>query len=132
MTTDDSTNGLDAVGEGPVPSDAVEAPEPSQAPDTSDHPTVTALLERFGDAVRHHEVVAGDEHVVFVDPARNLDVLGWLKDDPSADYAFLTDVTAVDYGGGRPLQVVYQLFSLTWNLYHIIRRPAPDHWEKNG
>ena len=79
---------------------------------TAAHPSVAALVERFGAAVLSWEVVAGDEHVVFIQPERNLEILRWLKEDPAQRYLFLSDVTAVDYGGGRPLQVVYQLWSL--------------------
>jgi NADH-quinone oxidoreductase subunit C len=76
------------------------------------HPSVPALRERFGNAVLRHEVVAGDEDVVFVDPGRAYEILEWLKGDPDHLYNYLSDVTAVDYGGGRPIQVVYQLFSI--------------------
>lgn len=76
------------------------------------HPSVQALVERFGDDVQHHEVSAGDQHVVHVSPERILEMLGWLKEDPAHRYDFLSDLTAVDYGGGRPLHVVYQLWSL--------------------
>lgn len=113
--TDETRSGLDAVEEGPRPSDPSGPGEVAHAADASGHPTVTALFEEFGDAVRHHEVSAGDQHVVHIDPVRNVEILGWLKDRPDQDYAFLTDVTAVDFGGGAPLQVVYQLFSLTFH-----------------
>lgn len=111
--TDEPRSGLDAVDEGPLPSDATETPEAGTAADAADHPTVAAMREKFGDAVLRHEIQAGDEHVVFVDPARAHDIIQWMKEDAEEDYAFLTDVTAVDYGGGAPLQVVYQLFSYT-------------------
>jgi len=78
----------------------------------SGHPSVPALDHRFGAAILRHEVMSGDQHVVFVQPDRNFEVLAWLRDDPSQHYDLLADVTAVDYGGGRPLQVVYQLWSL--------------------
>lgn len=78
----------------------------------TDHPSVTALRERFGDAILRHEVSAGDQHVVFVDPSRNVEILEWLKEDPDHHYDFLADVTAVDFGGDRPIQVVYQLWSI--------------------
>ncbi len=84
------------------------APEASAA----EHPTVAALKARFGKAILHHEVNSGDQHVVFVPPERNLEILGWLKEDPEQRYDLLADVTAVDYGGGRPLHVVYQLWSI--------------------
>ncbi|MSR22947.1 MAG: NADH-quinone oxidoreductase subunit C [Gemmatimonadetes bacterium] len=76
------------------------------------HPSVAALRERFGSAVLRHEVVAGDEHVVYVDASRIVELLTWLKDELSQGFNFLSDVTAVDYGGGRPIQVVYQLYSI--------------------
>jgi len=75
------------------------------------HASVTALEDLFGDAILRHEVVANDQHIVFLPPERNLEILSWLRDDPDHQYDLLRDVTAVDYGGGRPLQVVYQLFS---------------------
>lgn len=105
-------SGLDAVDEGPVPSDAA-GPTGAGAPaDPSGHPSVAALMARFGDAILHHEISAGDQHVVHVDPARNLEILGWLRDDPDHRYDFLADVTGVDFGGRRPIQVVYQLWSM--------------------
>jgi NADH-quinone oxidoreductase subunit C len=76
------------------------------------HPTVTALRERFGDAILHHELHAGDEHVVFIEAGRNVEILRWLHDEREHGYDLLIDLTAVDYGGGRPLQVVYQLWSI--------------------
>jgi NADH-quinone oxidoreductase subunit C len=76
------------------------------------HPTVVAARDRFADAILRHEVVAGDEHVIFVREEASFDVLEWLKDDPDHTYNYLSDVTAVDYGSGRPLQVVYQLYSI--------------------
>ena len=57
-------------------------------------------------------MTAGDEHVIYVDPSRILEVLAWLKREPDHHYDYLSDLTAVDFGGGRPLQVVYQLFSI--------------------
>jgi len=110
--TDQTRSGLEGVEEGPVPSD-VPGPRAAGAPaDPHGHPTVAALFDRFGEAVLHHEVSAGDEHVVHVEPTRNLEILGWLRDDPEHRYDLLADVTAVDFGGGRPLQVVYQLWSI--------------------
>ena len=47
-----------------------------------------------------------------MEPARSREILSWLKSEPAQHYDLLADVTAVDYGGGRPLQVVYQLWSI--------------------
>lgn len=114
--TDQDKSGLDAVAAGPTPSDASDPRDAGAPADRNAHPSVAALYERFGDAVLHHEVNAGDQHVVHVDPARNIEILGWLKDDPAHRYDLLEDVTAVDYGEGRPIQVVYQLWSIANRL----------------
>jgi NADH-quinone oxidoreductase subunit C len=109
---DEGRSGFDAVEQGPESSD-----RPTDTPrhgdgDAGEHPSVTGLRARFGSTVLHEEVQAGDQHVVFVDPASNRAVLEWLKDDPEQRYDLLVDVTAVDYGGGKPIQVVYQLWSI--------------------
>jgi NADH-quinone oxidoreductase subunit C len=79
--------------------------------DAATHASVGPLRERFGGAVLHHTVMAGDEHVVYVGAERIVDVLRWLRDDAAQRYDLLLDLTAVDYGGGRPLEVIYQLWS---------------------
>lgn len=81
--------------------------------DPSAHPSVAALRAQFGDAVLHDEVTAGDQVSVVVDASRVRELLGWLKESPDQRYDFLSDLTAVDFGGGRPIQMVYQLWSLT-------------------
>lgn len=97
---------------GPEPTAESGAPRGDSA-DASSHPSVAALRGRFGDAVLHHTIFAGDEHVVYVPPERVHELLQWLRDDEAQRYDLLTDLTAVDYGGGRPLEVVYQLWSIT-------------------
>lgn len=108
-TTED---GFDAVEAGPRASEAGQEGVGRNGHEGVSHPTVTALRDRFGGAVLDHVVSAGDQHVVFLEPARNREILAWLRDDPEQSYDFLADVTAVDYGGGRPLHVVYQLWSM--------------------
>ncbi len=100
---------LDAVESGPA---AARAGPVRLGAATAHHPTIEALRERFGAAILHHEVSAGDQHVVYVEAGRNREVLGWLKSDPAQHYDLLADVTGVDFGEGRPLQVVYQLWSI--------------------
>ncbi len=121
----DETSGFDAVVEGPLPSGG-DSPEVAAGREAgATHPSVTALMERFGEAVLRHEVQAGDQHVVFVEPGRNLEILGWLRDDEDHRYDFLRDVTAVDYGGGRPLQVVYQLWSIPHKRFLRVKCELP-------
>lgn len=90
---------------------AAQAPRSGREAEPDEHPSVAALVEALGaEAVLRHEVQAGDEHVVFIAPERVGEILRWLRHEQ--DYDLLTDLTAVDYGGGRPLQVVYQLWSI--------------------
>jgi len=113
--SDDTRSGLDAVEEGPAGSDELDSQAGTAAALVPEHPTVKALRGRFGEAILRHQLGSRNQHVVFVDPSRNREILAWLKDDAGQDYAFLSDVTAVDPGGDRPLQVVYQLFSMTYH-----------------
>jgi NADH-quinone oxidoreductase subunit C len=112
-------DGLDNLAAGPAASDAAAASALGVEGDASQHHTVGALRERFGDAILFHEVVAGDEHVVYIPADRAVEILGWLKATPGQQYDLLKDLTAVDFGGGRPLQVVYQLWSI--RLRHEVR-----------
>jgi NADH-quinone oxidoreductase subunit C len=111
MSNDSFKKGLHDLAGGPRASEA-EAPYTPPTGELPPHPSVEALRERFGEAVLRHEVVAGDEHIVYIPPEKNLEILGWLKDDPGQNYDFLADLTAVDYGHGVFLQVVYQLWSI--------------------
>jgi NADH-quinone oxidoreductase subunit C len=109
--SDETKSALDAVDLGPLPSDEVGGGSAPEGAEASDHPSVEALTQRFGDAVRGHRRAAGDQHVVWIDPSRNSEILAWLKDDEGQRYDMMSDVTGVDYGGGRPVNVVYQMFS---------------------
>lgn len=101
-----------AVVRGPGPGgETAPASRPARA-QAPVNPSVDALRSRFGPAVLRHQVNAGDEDVVYVEPERIADVLRWLREEPSEHYDHLADLTAVDYGGGRPVEVVYQLWSI--------------------
>ncbi len=105
-----------AVDAGPQASDAMQADSNATAVslDGSGHPSVDALLEEFGpDVVTGHEISAGDQHIVFIKDTENVKVLEWLKTTPAHHFDLLADVSAVDFGGGRPLQLHYQLWSIT-------------------
>ena len=71
---------------------------------------VSDLRSKFAEAIRSAEFDAAGETVVYVDPDRNFEVLEYLRHKRGFD--MLKDVTGVDYGGGRPIQVVYQLSRL--------------------
>jgi NADH-quinone oxidoreductase subunit C len=76
------------------------------------HPSVDALREQFDDVVLRHELVAGDEHIIYIAPARAHEIFKWLRDDPGQKFDFLKDLTAIDYGTGATIQVVYELWSM--------------------
>lgn len=107
-----SMSGFDLVAAGLGQSREQSAPDTAEDSVAPGNPSVTALREHFADAVFRNRICAGDEDVVYVDPERITDILGWLHDDAEQQYDHLADVTAVDYGGGRPLEVVYQLWSI--------------------
>jgi NADH-quinone oxidoreductase subunit C len=80
---------------------------------TAVSPSVARLRAEFGDDVGRHVVSCGDT-IVYVSNARAHDMLAWLRDATDQRFDYLTDVTAVDYRDPeRPLEVVYQLRSLT-------------------
>jgi NADH-quinone oxidoreductase subunit C len=70
---------------------------------------------------------AGD-HLLLVDKAHVLAVLGSCKSDPELAFEMLTDLTVVDYLGQTPrFEVVYHLYSLSKK--HRIRIKCPLHDE---
>jgi NADH-quinone oxidoreductase subunit C len=111
MANDSFEKGLEGLDQGAAesPREAPEIPLPPGG--IPPHPSVDALRSQFGDAVLRHELVAGDEHIVYVPAERAREILAWLKDDPAQRYDFLQDLTAIDYGNGVFLQIVYQLWS---------------------
>ena len=122
--TERPLSGLDAVDRGPLPSDPGAAPSTSMEGE-SDHPSVPALQGRFGSAIQRHRVSAGDQTVVWIDPAMSLEILTWLKDDGGQLYDMMSDVTGLDYGSGRPVEVVYQMYSTTHKLAIRLRCQLP-------
>ena len=84
-----------------------------------------ALAEKFGSAIQRREVVWG-ETTVYVDPARVHDIIKWLHDDPSQQYDFLSDVTAVEYRDAEvPVEVVWHLRSLPYRRFLRVKTQLP-------
>lgn len=117
--------GLDAVERGPLPSDATATSDASTGVSGSDHASVAALRARFGAAIQGDRVSAGDQTVVWVDSAKTLEIMSWLRDDAGQRYDMMSDVTGVDYGNGRPVEVVYQMFSTTHKRALRVRCKLP-------
>jgi NADH-quinone oxidoreductase subunit C len=89
------------------------------------NPSAAALRDRFPDAVKRVDVVWGETSVV-VDPARVLDVVRWLHDEPSQQYDFLSDVTAVEYRDlEEPLEIVWHLRSLPYRRFLRLKALLP-------
>ncbi len=81
------------------------------------NPSAAALAGKFPDAVRRSHVVWG-ETTVYVDGSRLLDIVRWLHDDPTQQYDYLCDVTAVEYRDPEvPLEVVWHLRSLPFRRF---------------
>lgn len=123
--TDENKRGLDTVDEGPVSSDVSSAEYSGDEGDASAHASVAALMEHFADAVVRHRVYSGGQHVVWIVPEKNYEILSWLQTDPDHRYDMMSDVTAVDYGNARPVNVVYQMFSTVHKYELRIRCELP-------
>ena len=89
------------------------AAEPRTEASPEEHPSVRALQDRFGDSVLRVTSDATGYPVVHVSPSSSAEVLAFLRDDPDHRYEMLVDLMGADLGGGNPLQVWYQLWSLT-------------------
>jgi NADH-quinone oxidoreductase subunit C len=91
----------------------------------AENPSAAALRERFGAAVRRADVVWG-ETTVLVDPARVLEIVRWLHDDPGQRYDYLSDVTAVEYRDlEQPLEVLWHLRSLPFRRFLRLKAELP-------
>lgn len=77
--------------------------------------TPAAIESRFSEAILGSHSQKGDETVI-IKKDSIFSILKFLKEDPDQDYAFLMDLTAVDYPD-RDLrfEVVYHLYSMKRN-----------------
>ena len=93
--------------------------------DAPPNPSAAALSEKFGSAIQRREVIWG-ETIVYVDPASVNEIIRWLHDDPSQQYDFLSDVTAVEYRDAEvPIEVVWHLRSLPYRRFLRIKVQLP-------
>jgi NADH-quinone oxidoreductase subunit C len=89
------------------------------------NPSAEALRARFADAVQRVDVVWG-ETTVIVEPARVLEIVRWLHDDPQQRYDYLADVTGVEHRDlEQPLEVVWHLRSLPFRRFLRIKALLP-------
>ena len=81
------------------------------------NPTVAALRSQFGAVVGRHEVMWG-ETTVWVDAAKIREIALWLRDDPSQQYDYLVDITAVEHRDtALPMEMVWHLRSLPFRRF---------------
>jgi len=113
-----------ALTDAPAPASPKEVSHTGAPP----NPSAAALAERFPMAVER-VVVIWAETVVFVRPGSVLEIMQWLRDDPSQRYDYLSDVTAVEYRDfDQPIEVVWHLRSLPFRRFLRIKAQLP----KNG
>jgi NADH-quinone oxidoreductase subunit C len=85
------------------------------------NPSVDALRAHFGDVIGRHEVMWG-ETTVWVPAARIREIALWLRDDPSQQYDYLVDVTAVEHRDlDLPMEMVWHLRSLPYRRFLRIK-----------
>ena len=89
------------------------------------HPSAASLQSQFGAAIQRTLVSCGDT-IVVVARERSHEILHWLKETPGEAYDYLVDVTAVEYRDReRPLEVVYQLWSLSRRVFLRVKVELP-------
>ena len=97
----------------PVPATPKKVPHRGGAA----NPSADALKAQFGDAIVRTDVVWGETSVT-IDPARALDIVRWLHDDPTQCYEYLVDVTAVEFRDHAvPIEVIWHLRSIKYRRF---------------
>ena len=117
------------AGEGLREVTAPATPRSVQRRGGAANPSVAQIEAQFPGAVVRSEVIWG-ETTIYVDPAKVLEILRWLHDDPEQRYDYLSDVTAVEYRDfDTPVEVVWHIRSLPFRRFlrvkATIARGAP-------
>ena len=95
----------------------------------AENSSVATLRARYGASVGRSAVLCGDT-IVHLAADRAHEILAWLRDAPDERYDYLVDVTAVEYRDReRPLEVVYQLRSLSRNAQLRVKIELPKDQE---
>lgn len=114
-----STRFTPVVAGSALPSDAAAPATPKSVVHRggTPNPGAAALQQQFAGAVRSVSVVWGETTVV-VEGGQLLEIVRWLHDDPSQQYDYLVDVTAVEFRDLElPLEVVWHLRSLPYRRF---------------
>ncbi len=85
------------------------------------NPSVNALRAQFGGIIGRDSVTWG-ETTVWVEPSKIREIALWLRDDPSQQYDYLVDVTAVEHRDtSLPIEMVWHLRSLPYRRFLRIK-----------
>ncbi len=85
------------------------------------NPSVEALRARFGVLIGRADVMWG-ETTVWVDAAKIREITLWLRDEPSQQYDYLVDVTAVEHRDtSLPMEMVWHVRSLPYRRFLRIK-----------
>ena len=96
-----------------------EPATPKNIPDHGgpENPSAAAIRAQFPGAVKRVHVVRGETNVE-IEPAKALEIVRWLHDDPTQSYEYLSDVTAVEHRDlSMPIEVVWHLRSLKFRRF---------------
>jgi len=121
------TESFDIVSVGSALTNAAPPATPKNVPHRGGdvNPSADALKQQFGDAILRASVGWG-ETTVFVVRERAGEIIRWLHDDPSQQYDYLADVTAVEYRETEvPIEVVWHLRSLPYRRFLRIKTELP-------
>lgn len=89
------------------------------------NPSAEALVRQFGEAIHRVHVVRGETNVVVANE-RLLEVVRWLHTEPSQQYEYLSDVTAVEFRDpDQPIEVVWHLRSLAFRRFLRLKVELP-------
>ena len=81
------------------------------------NPSAAAIAAKFGKSFVRSEVIWGDTNV-YVQASAVSEIIRWLHDDPTQQYDYLSDVTAVEFRDAeQPLEVVWHLRSLPFRRF---------------
>ena len=117
------TESFDIVSVGNALTDASLPATPRNVPHRGGdaNPSAAALKQKFGDAILRSSVGWG-ETTVIVARERAGEIIRWLHDDPSQQYDFLADLTAVEYReSDMPIEMVWHLRSLPYRRFLRIK-----------
>ena len=93
------------------------------------NPSVDALRGQFGATIGRHDVMWG-ETTLWIDATKVREVVLWLRDDPSQQYDYLVDITAVEHRDpALPMEMVWHLRSLPYRRFLRLKSALPPDAE---